>query len=345
MRGMTFQTLRDAVQGVVANAVLSIVFLSPAFLLIFFFDAMLGGVTLDLRSPVPGRHGGARAAADIAPGPGHPCRPAGGRPAVPARQRHLQAARSAARRGRRSRPGPGTTASRSGRSWKSAPSRSTSGHWAPPCPSWPERCCSWPPRCRIGRPSRSETSSSSTPCSWSSRPRSPAWARRSARSPRSCRHWSRSGPSLPKPLESGRRAENRSSTWAARSGFDHVSFRYHPDGPLILDDVSIHAHPGEFVAIAGESGAGKSTLFRLALGLERPSAGAVYYDGRDLGAPQRQAGAPQDRHGAAGRAAPSAGPAGTTSSRSTTTRPSTKRGRRPGSRPWTPRSGRCRWGC
>ena len=64
--------------------------------------------------------------------------------------------------------------------------------------------------------------------------------------------------------------------------FDHVSFRYDPNGPLILDDVSIHVRPGEFVAIAGESGAGKSTLFRLALGLDEPSAGAVYYDGRDL---------------------------------------------------------------
>ena len=64
--------------------------------------------------------------------------------------------------------------------------------------------------------------------------------------------------------------------------FDHVSFRYDPDGPLILDDVTIRAAPGEFVAIAGESGAGKSTLFRLALGVDRPSAGAVYYDGRDL---------------------------------------------------------------
>ena len=42
MRGMAFQTLRDAVQGVVANAVLSIVFLLPAFLLIFFYDALLG---------------------------------------------------------------------------------------------------------------------------------------------------------------------------------------------------------------------------------------------------------------------------------------------------------------
>ena len=42
MRGMAFQTVRDAVQGVVANAVLSIVFLLPAFLLIFFYDAQLG---------------------------------------------------------------------------------------------------------------------------------------------------------------------------------------------------------------------------------------------------------------------------------------------------------------
>ncbi len=65
--------------------------------------------------------------------------------------------------------------------------------------------------------------------------------------------------------------------------FDHVSFRYDAHGPLILDDVSIHARPGEFVAIAGESGAGKSTLFRLALGLDEPTSGAVYYDGRDLG--------------------------------------------------------------
>ena len=64
--------------------------------------------------------------------------------------------------------------------------------------------------------------------------------------------------------------------------FDRISFRYGPDDPLVLDDVTIRARPGEFVAIAGESGAGKSTLFRLALGIDRPTAGAVYYDGRDL---------------------------------------------------------------
>ncbi len=64
--------------------------------------------------------------------------------------------------------------------------------------------------------------------------------------------------------------------------FDHVNFRYDADGPLILDDISIHARPGEFVAITGESGAGKSTLFQLILGLDEPTSGTVYYDGRDL---------------------------------------------------------------
>ena len=63
---------------------------------------------------------------------------------------------------------------------------------------------------------------------------------------------------------------------------DHVRFRYSEDGPLVLHDVSIHARAGEFVAVVGESGAGKSTLFRLALGLDTPLSGAVYYDGRDL---------------------------------------------------------------
>ncbi|MCY3636076.1 MAG: ATP-binding cassette domain-containing protein [bacterium] len=64
--------------------------------------------------------------------------------------------------------------------------------------------------------------------------------------------------------------------------FDQVSFRYDADGPLVLDGVSLRVGKGEFVAITGESGSGKSTLLRLALGLERPTSGSVYFDGRDL---------------------------------------------------------------
>lgn len=64
--------------------------------------------------------------------------------------------------------------------------------------------------------------------------------------------------------------------------FDSISFRYNEGDPMILNDVSLHVRPGEFVAIVGPSGAGKSTLFRLALGLEEPLSGAVYFDRRDL---------------------------------------------------------------
>ncbi|MEH2272766.1 MAG: NHLP bacteriocin export ABC transporter permease/ATPase subunit [Nostoc sp.] len=63
---------------------------------------------------------------------------------------------------------------------------------------------------------------------------------------------------------------------------DHVIFRYRDDGPLTLDDVSIHAEPGEFIAFVGASGSGKSTLFRLLLGFDVPESGTIYYDGQDL---------------------------------------------------------------
>jgi ABC-type bacteriocin/lantibiotic exporter with double-glycine peptidase domain len=63
---------------------------------------------------------------------------------------------------------------------------------------------------------------------------------------------------------------------------DHVSFSYDPDGPPTVRDLSLHVHPGEFVAIVGPSGAGKSTLFRLLLGFDSPSSGAIHYDGQDL---------------------------------------------------------------
>ena len=63
---------------------------------------------------------------------------------------------------------------------------------------------------------------------------------------------------------------------------NHVSFRYRPDGPLVLDDVSIRITPGEFVAFVGPSGSGKSTIMRLLMGFEAPSSGTIYYDRQNL---------------------------------------------------------------
>ncbi len=63
---------------------------------------------------------------------------------------------------------------------------------------------------------------------------------------------------------------------------NNVSFRYTPDGPLILDDLSLKIRPGQYTAIVGATGCGKSTLMRLMLGFETPQKGAIYYDGMDL---------------------------------------------------------------
>ncbi|MGE5606031.1 MAG: NHLP bacteriocin export ABC transporter permease/ATPase subunit [Bacteroidota bacterium] len=62
----------------------------------------------------------------------------------------------------------------------------------------------------------------------------------------------------------------------------HINFRYNPDGPLILKDVSLTIQEGEYVGIVGSSGSGKSTLLRILLGFEKPEDGQVYYDGKDL---------------------------------------------------------------
>lgn len=62
----------------------------------------------------------------------------------------------------------------------------------------------------------------------------------------------------------------------------HLHFRYSPDGPWIIKDVSFSIKAGQFIAFVGSSGCGKSTLLRLLLGFERPQTGAVHYDGQDL---------------------------------------------------------------
>ncbi len=64
--------------------------------------------------------------------------------------------------------------------------------------------------------------------------------------------------------------------------FDHVSFRYRPDGAIVLQDINLDIAEGQVVGIVGPSGSGKSTLTKLVQRLYTPEAGRVLIDGVDL---------------------------------------------------------------
>ncbi|MFG1914222.1 ABC transporter ATP-binding protein [Micromonospora sp. NPDC048898] len=66
-----------------------------------------------------------------------------------------------------------------------------------------------------------------------------------------------------------------------RVEFEHVSFRYEPDKPLI-DDLSLVAEPGHTVAIVGPTGAGKTTLVNLVMRFYELDAGRITLDGVDI---------------------------------------------------------------
>ncbi|WP_433121415.1 ABC transporter ATP-binding protein [Micromonospora sp. CA-246542] len=66
-----------------------------------------------------------------------------------------------------------------------------------------------------------------------------------------------------------------------RVEFEHVSFRYTPDKPLI-DDLSLVAEPGHTVAIVGPTGAGKTTLVNLIMRFYELDAGRITLDGVDI---------------------------------------------------------------
>jgi ATP-binding cassette, subfamily B, multidrug efflux pump len=68
--------------------------------------------------------------------------------------------------------------------------------------------------------------------------------------------------------------------------FEHVSFRYEPDRPLI-EDLSLVATPGQTVAIVGPTGAGKTTLVNLVMRFYDVDSGRITIDGVDIATMRR----------------------------------------------------------
>ncbi|OLF17434.1 ABC transporter ATP-binding protein [Actinophytocola xanthii] len=86
----------------------------------------------------------------------------------------------------------------------------------------------------------------------------------------------------PDPREAAVAAQRR-----GRVEFEHVSFSYREDQPLI-EDLSLVAEPGQTVAIVGPTGAGKTTLVNLILRFYELDGGRITLDGVDVRSMRRE---------------------------------------------------------
>ncbi|HET8602128.1 MAG TPA: ABC transporter ATP-binding protein [Segeticoccus sp.] len=84
------------------------------------------------------------------------------------------------------------------------------------------------------------------------------------------------------PVREGRRLRSPAVVQPhGRVEFEHVSFRYEADSPLI-EDLSLVAEPGNTVAIVGPTGAGKTTLVNLVMRFYEVNSGRITLDGIDI---------------------------------------------------------------
>jgi iron(III) transport system ATP-binding protein len=98
----------------------------------------------------------------------------------------------------------------------------------------------------------------------------------------------RNGPLVGAASTRGRAA----ATFAARLTFEGVERRY--GETMALAGIDLDISPGEIVCLLGPSGCGKTTLLRIAAGIEKPSAGRVLINEREVAGPSRFV-APEDR--------------------------------------------------
>ncbi len=68
----------------------------------------------------------------------------------------------------------------------------------------------------------------------------------------------------------------------ARLSLKDVRFRYRPDGPWVLDGISLEVRPGEVVAVVGRTGSGKSTLVRVIARVHDGYQGSITLDDVEL---------------------------------------------------------------
>lgn len=64
--------------------------------------------------------------------------------------------------------------------------------------------------------------------------------------------------------------------------FDHVVFRYGPDTPVVIDDVSFTIQPGQTAALVGPTGAGKTSIANLVTRFYDIQSGAIRIDDIDI---------------------------------------------------------------
>jgi ATP-binding cassette subfamily B multidrug efflux pump len=67
-----------------------------------------------------------------------------------------------------------------------------------------------------------------------------------------------------------------------RVTFKNVTFRYSPDGPLVLRGIDLNIEPGQTVALVGPTGAGKTSIASLCMRFYDVSGGAIRLDGIDI---------------------------------------------------------------